>query len=88
MEELLGFVARSVVRHAVVGVLTGGLGNIGTLIGDVMDLGELADHLDTVTSVDTSDSSGSGDVLFGGMIVTLIRTTSIRLTPVPYSKRH
>ncbi|SPJ79822.1 uncharacterized protein FTOL_08213 [Fusarium torulosum] len=65
MEELFGFVARSVIRHAVAGVLTGGIGNVGVIINDFTDLIELADHIDTITTVDTCDSSGSGDVLFG-----------------------
>lgn len=57
-ESLLSVAARSVVRHAVVGVLTGGIGNVFLAIGDVMDLHDTLDAVDVV-------HSSSGGVHFG-----------------------
>ncbi|KAM5350722.1 hypothetical protein ACJ41O_007227 [Fusarium nematophilum] len=71
----LGLVGRSLVRHAIVGVLTAGVGNAVLLAGDVldtMDTMDTIDALDSVSAVDatTSDSStsssGGGGVHFCG----------------------
>jgi hypothetical protein len=62
-ESLLGVAARSVLRHAVVGVLTGGVGNIVMAVGDLMDI---HDALDTADAVSAVQSSSSGGVHFGG----------------------
>jgi hypothetical protein len=61
-EALLGVAARSVVRHAVVGVLTCGIGNAVMLIGDAMDLHDSLDAMDTVSAV----HSHSSTLHFGG----------------------
>lgn len=74
MEHILGIATRSLIRHAVVGVLTGGTGNIFVLAGDLMDISDTMDAMDAVDAVDTISSldtdsncsSSSGhDVVFG-----------------------
>jgi hypothetical protein len=57
LHSLLGIAARSAVRHAVVGVLTGGVGNVFMAVGDLMDLHDTMDAVDAVSAV--QDHSGS-----------------------------
>jgi hypothetical protein len=67
MEQICGVVARSLIRHAVVGVLTGGVGNIIMLAGDVMDVHDTLDAMDAVSTLSDSSSvpDSHHDVLFG-----------------------
>jgi hypothetical protein len=63
-DSLLGIACRSAARHLVVGVLTGGIGNIALLVGDAMDIHDTLDAVDTVSTV--HDHASSGGVHFGG----------------------
>jgi hypothetical protein len=54
MDQLLGVMCRSVIRHAVVGVLTGGIGNTLIMIGDALDA---IDAMDAIGLNDTSNQS-------------------------------
>jgi hypothetical protein len=64
-DEFLGIVCRSLLRHAIVGVATGGVGNIFVGLGDLLDISDTLDALDTITSTDSSPVSGDGEVHFG-----------------------
>lgn len=62
-----GLVGRSLVRHAIVGVLTAGVGNAVMLVGDVLDTMDTMDTIDamdaanaTASDSSTSSSGGSG----------------------------
>lgn len=62
-DSLLGVAARSVLRHAVVGVLTGGVGNVLLAVGDLMDIHDTMDAVDAVSTVQDHSSGvhfGSG----------------------------
>ncbi len=82
MKEILGIVARSIIRHAVVGVLTGGVGNILLLAGDAMDISETMDASDAMDAISSTDVASSTDyssgvshdheVHFGGKLVEVI----------------
>ncbi|KAH7150442.1 hypothetical protein B0J13DRAFT_288842 [Dactylonectria estremocensis] len=61
----LGLVGRSLVRHAVVGVLTAGIGNVIMAVGDVMDVMDTADAVDAISAVDSTSGGGDGQVHFG-----------------------
>ncbi|KAH7258497.1 hypothetical protein NW759_016293 [Fusarium solani] len=67
-----GLVGRSLVRHAIVGVLTAGVGNAVMLVGDVLDTMDTMDTIDAMdaanaTASDSStSSSGGGGVHFCG----------------------
>lgn len=60
-DSLLGVAARSVLRHAVVGVLTGGVGNVLLAVGDLMDIHDTMDAVDAASAV----HDHSGPVQFG-----------------------
>ncbi|KAK5657212.1 hypothetical protein OQA88_3270 [Cercophora sp. LCS_1] len=57
LEQLLGVAAKSLIRHAVVGVLTGGVGNVFLLAGDAMDA------MDVMDAVDATDAMGATDAV-------------------------
>jgi hypothetical protein len=69
LEEIIGVAFRSIVRHAVLGTLTSGLGNVLMLAGDIMDISDTMDGLGAIGSVDTGSGYISGsnhDLHFGG----------------------
>ncbi|KAH7134305.1 hypothetical protein EDB81DRAFT_762618 [Dactylonectria macrodidyma] len=61
----LGIVGRSLIRHAVVGVLTAGIGNVILAVGDVMDVMDASDAMDAISTVDATSGGGDGQVHFG-----------------------
>lgn len=58
MEEFLGIAARSFIRHAVIGVLTGGTDNVFMLAGDLMDISDTLDAVDAVDAVASVNTGG------------------------------
>ena len=74
-KDLSDIIARSLVRHAALALLTGGVGNILGVVGDVIDLADMADASDALDASDAADasdttnsvshSSGNGEVHFG-----------------------
>lgn len=87
-DELFGVVGRSVLRHAVVGLLTGGTGNVFLMAADALDFGGAMDAMDAVSAVsdydcsDYSHSSSHHDIHFGGELashsLTLFTPTKTR----------
>jgi len=59
LEDLLSIAAKSLIRHAVVGVLTGGVGNVLLLAGDAMDVMDVMDATDVVNAVSSTDTGCS-----------------------------
>lgn len=69
-KDLGDIVARSIIRHAGLALLTGGVGNIFAAAGDVidvMDAMDVTDAMDTCDATDTytSQSTGDGQAHFG-----------------------
>ncbi|KAK4448921.1 hypothetical protein QBC34DRAFT_380769 [Podospora aff. communis PSN243] len=68
-KSLLKIGLKSLARHAIVGVLTGGTGNAALLALDAMDLHDAMDAADAMDAVSSSgdcySSSGGHDVRFG-----------------------
>lgn len=79
MEYIFSIAARSLIRHAVVGALTGGTGNALILAGDMMNISDTVDAIDAIDEIDVVDagsSYGSGshhDVLVTGIYWHILR---------------
>ena len=60
-EKLSKIAGRSLLRQAIIGALTGGVGNVFLLIADASDLLDVLDVTDALDAVDASDAMDAND---------------------------
>jgi hypothetical protein len=65
LDTIFGVIGRSLIRHAIVGAASGGVGNIFIVFGDILDVSDALDSLDAIAPTDSSSAWSDGEVHFG-----------------------